>query len=104
MNVLEIDRLTKHYPIHAGFLRKEVARDRQRRFRLIGVGASELAEPGAEPVRQNDLFGKEPVSGPDDPRSAKVEKAIDAVRDKFGLSAIRKGRGLGRGRLPPRRG
>ncbi len=85
-------------------LRKEVARDRQRRFRLIGVGASELAEPGVEPVRQSDLFGTEPVSGPDDPHSAKVEKAIDAVRDKFGLAAIRKGRGLGRGRLPPRRG
>ncbi len=28
MNVLEIDRLTKHYPIHAGFMRKEVARVR----------------------------------------------------------------------------
>lgn len=28
MNVLEIDHLTKHYPIHAGFLRKEVARVR----------------------------------------------------------------------------
>lgn len=28
MNVLEVDRLTKHYPIHAGFLRKEVARVR----------------------------------------------------------------------------
>ena len=28
MNILEIDRLTKHYPIHAGFLRKEVARVR----------------------------------------------------------------------------
>lgn len=85
-------------------LRKEVARDRRRRYRLIGVGASELAEPGGEPEPQSDLFGVEPAKGPDDPRSAKVEKAIDAVRDKFGLSAIRKGRGLGRGRLPPRRG
>lgn len=28
MNVLEVDHLTKHYPIHAGFLRKEVARVR----------------------------------------------------------------------------
>ncbi len=85
-------------------LRKEVARDRRRRYRLIGVGASDLAEPGAQPAPQSDLFGTAPAKGPDDPRSAKVEKAIDAVRDKFGLSAIRKGRGLGRGRLPPRRG
>ena len=28
MNVLEIDRLTKHYPIHAGIMRREVARVR----------------------------------------------------------------------------
>ena len=83
-----------------GMLRTEVARDRRRRYRLIGVGASELAEPGTA-LPQVDLFGEAPKS-PDDPRSAKVEKAMDAVREKFGTAAIGKGRGLGRGRLRPR--
>jgi DNA polymerase-4 len=84
-----------------GMLRAEVARDRRLRYRLIGVGASELAEPGTEAPGQVDLFGQAPKS-PDDPRSAKVEMAIDAVREKFGTTAIGKGRGLGRGRLRPR--
>lgn len=83
-----------------GMLRAEVARDRRRRYRLIGVGASELAEPGTA-LPQVDLFGEAPKS-PDDPRSAKVEKAMDAVREKFGTAAIGMGRGLGRGRLRPR--
>jgi DNA polymerase-4 len=83
-----------------GMLRAEVARDRRRRYRLIGVGAGELAEPSAAPG-QVDLFGQAPES-PDDPRSAKVEKAMDAVRAKFGTASIGKGRGLGRGRLRPR--
>jgi DNA polymerase IV len=82
-------------------LRAEIARDRRRRYRLIGVGASELAEPGAAAPAQVDLFGQA-TAGPDDPRSAKVEKAMDAVREKFGVAAIGKGRGLGRGRLRPR--
>ncbi|MCZ8123120.1 MAG: DNA polymerase IV [Magnetospirillum sp.] len=83
-------------------LRAEVARDRRRRYRLIGIGAAELVEPGEVTAGQVDLFGAAPVAGPDDPRSAQVERAIDAVRAKFGAAAIGKGRGLGRGRLRPR--
>jgi DNA polymerase-4 len=57
-----------------------------RRFRLIGVGASELVDGAlADPP---DLLD------PDRERQAKVEKAIEAVRAKLGDTAIRKGRGL----------
>ncbi len=83
-------------------LAHEVAADRQRRYRLIGIGAAELAEPGGVPA-QTDLFAPAAAPSVDDPRLAAVEKAIDAVRDKFGNTSIRKGRGLGIG-PGPRRG
>ena len=55
-------------------------------FRLAGVGASNLDDASAaDPPRLLDP-GRE--------RSAKVEKAMDAVRAKFGSKAIDKGRAL----------
>ncbi len=55
------------------------------RFRLMGVGVSHL-EP-AERCDQPDLLDKS--SG----RKAAAERAVDAVRAKFGADAIGKGRG-----------
>lgn len=77
-------------------LAKEIAADRRRRFRLIGIGAAELAEPGGISA-QNDLFAPATPASADDPKLAAVERAIDAVRGKFGNTAIRKGRGIGIG-------
>lgn len=59
-------------------------------YRLIGVGFSGLAFAGdsAEP----DLFGD------DNERIAKQEKAIDAIREKFGRDAVKAGRVLRRKR------
>ena len=59
-----------------------------RAFRLIGIGAHNLVEIGQ--VIQGDLF-----SG-FGPAGSKVDKALDAVREKFGDDAIVKGRGFGR--------
>ena len=57
-----------------------------RAFRLIGIGAHDLVEPGR--AAQGDLFGgASPDSG--------VDKALDAVREKFGDDAIVRGRGFG---------
>ena len=58
-----------------------------RAFRLIGIGAHNLVEIGQ--VIQGDLF-----SG-FGPAGSKVDKALDAVREKFGDGAIVKGRGFG---------
>ncbi|MDE0202793.1 MAG: DNA polymerase IV, partial [Rhodospirillaceae bacterium] len=58
-----------------------------RAFRLIGIGAHDLA-PSAEAV-QGDLF-----SGAA-PGEEKIDKALDAVREKFGEDAIVRGRGFG---------
>jgi DNA polymerase-4 len=55
-----------------------------RRYRLIGIGAGELAD--AEEADLPDLFA------PDMQRIAGVERAIEAVRDKLGTAAIHKGR------------
>ena len=76
-------------------LAAEVQRDPRQHYRLIGIGAAELGPPGG-PAAQSDLFA---AAAPtvDDPKSAAVEKAMDAVRGKFGRSAIAKGRGLGTG-------
>jgi DNA polymerase-4 len=57
-----------------------------RRFRLIGVGLSELVE--ADRCDQPDLFSASLA------RKTGAERAIDAVRAKFGAAAIGKGRGM----------
>ena len=54
-----------------------------RRFRLIGVGVSDMTD-GAEADPPNLLE-------PERARHAKVERAIDQVRDKLGREAIVKG-------------
>ena len=57
-----------------------------RRFRLIGVGASDLG-PGA--------FADPPdLLDPQRTQRGKIEAAMDQVREKLGRDAIRKGRGL----------
>lgn len=57
-----------------------------RAFRLIGIGAHDLVEAGQ--AAQGDLFGAaSPGSG--------VDKALDAVRERFGDDAIVRGRGFG---------
>jgi DNA polymerase-4 len=61
-----------------------------RRFRLIGIGASDLTDDAqADPPDLAD---------PDRARRAKVEQAIDRVRAKLGEKAIDKGRALSAGR------
>jgi DNA polymerase IV len=57
-----------------------------RRFRLIGVGGADLAE--AEDADPADLLD------PEGRRMAEVERVIEAVRERLGPDAIRKGRGL----------
>lgn len=57
-------------------------------FRLIGVGVDTLGE--ASLVGQGDLFAKSGQS--DELHYAEIERAMDAVRAKFGRRAIRKGR------------
>ncbi len=57
-----------------------------RRFRLIGIGASDLG-PG-------DLADPPDLLDPERARRGRVEAAMDQVREKLGRDAIRKGRGL----------
>ena len=58
-----------------------------RAFRLIGIGAHDLA-PASEAVQGNLFSGAAPAED-------KVDKALDAVREKFGEDAIVRGRGFG---------
>ena len=60
-----------------------------RAFRLIGIGAHDLAPASATQALQGDLFGG---SAPDRDR---VDEALDAVRERFGEDAITRGRGFG---------
>ncbi len=57
-----------------------------RSFRLIGVGASD--------IRDGDLADPPDLLDPEKEQRARVEAAIDAVREKLGRNAIGKGRGL----------
>ncbi|MHB1205933.1 MAG: DNA polymerase IV [Rhodospirillaceae bacterium] len=72
------------FRVAEGLLTKEA--DGKTRFRLIGVGADNLNDAGAPPL---DLFA---AAADSEQHHAEVEKAIDAVRAKFGKKAIRKGR------------
>lgn len=56
------------------------------KYRLIGIGLSDLVE--ADACDQGDLFSEAPR------KKLGAERAIDAVRAKFGQKAIGKGRGL----------
>ncbi len=58
-----------------------------RAFRLIGIGAHDLS-PAGETV-QPDLFGTAA------PAEDRIDRALDAVRERFGEDAIVKGRGFG---------
>jgi DNA polymerase-4 len=55
-------------------------------YRLIGVGASDLCE--ASQADKGDL------ADPDVVRDAQREAAIDALREKFGEAAVRRGLGF----------
>ena len=55
-------------------------------YRLIGVGIS-----GFAPLAEADPFD---LADPDAPRRAKLEDAVDDLRNRFGLAVIGKGRGL----------
>jgi len=58
------------------------------KFRLLGVGISNLADP--EMADPGDLVDE------DGARKAKTERALEQVREKFGTDVINKGRGLKR--------
>jgi DNA polymerase IV len=56
-----------------------------RRFRLIGIGAADLAPAGAD--AQPDLLDEDAI------HQAAVERVMDDLRTRLGSKAIRKGRG-----------
>ena len=64
------------------------------RFRLIGIGADVLVDArdgrSADPVRRE--LG----------RPRRLERAVDAIRDRLGADALRRGRGLAANRGPRR--
>jgi DNA polymerase-4 len=55
-------------------------------YRLIGIGATELVEAASGAA--GDLFAG------DETRALKSERAVDALREKFGAGAVRTGRAL----------
>ena len=61
-------------------------------YRLIGIGATELTEAGAG---EGDLFAG------DETRALKSERAMDALRERFGAAAVLTGRALKKPSRPP---
>jgi DNA polymerase-4 len=60
------------------------------RFRLIGIGVSDLSDDGrADPPDLVDVQAR---------KRALAEGAVDALRDKFGRNAVETGYTFGRGR------
>jgi DNA polymerase-4 len=65
--------------------REMLAREIGPTYRLIGVGIADLVEPSDV---ASDLFGSSEA------RALKAEKAIDALRDRFGRAAVTTGRSV----------
>jgi DNA polymerase-4 len=62
-------------------------------LRLLGVGAAKLS---CGEVVQRDLFEDGQAR-----RQESLDKAVDAIRDRFGKGSIRRANGLGRDTHPP---
>lgn len=94
----DVDRLSKQskqaQPIATGdeiyqaALRLLAARDPRRAVGTLGVGLAGLSDAGPG---QMDLF-----SDPSPPRGARLEKAMDAIRNRFGEDGVQRARLLGR--------
>lgn len=94
----DVDRFSKQstlaHPIATGdeiyhaALKLLAARDPRRAVGTLGVGLSGLSDAGPG---QLDLFAD--VASP---RGARIEKAMDAIRDRFGEDAVQRARLLGR--------
>jgi DNA polymerase-4 len=94
----DVDRFSRQstlpHPIATGdeiyhaALKLMAARDPRRAVGTLGVGLAGLtdADPG-----QLDLFADAQT-----PRGARIEKAMDAIRDRFGEDAVQRARLLGR--------
>ena len=65
-------------------------------FRLIGIGAS--------PLVPRVRGGSGDLADAETPRLAAAQAAIDALRERYGATAIGRGRGFGGGRSETRRG
>ncbi|MDE2578921.1 MAG: DNA polymerase IV [Hyphomicrobiales bacterium] len=72
------------FPVARDLLRAELGATR---YRLIGVGLSDLCEP--------ELADAPDLADPDAGRLKAAEQAMDAIRAKFGKDAVIKGVGLG---------
>ncbi|HEY2599153.1 MAG TPA: hypothetical protein VGJ79_11810 [Candidatus Dormibacteraeota bacterium] len=94
----DVDRLSRQStlasPISTGdeiykaALKLLAARDTRRPVGTLGVGLAGLSDAGPG---QMDLF-----DAPSRPRDARLEKAMDAIRDRFGEDAVQRARLLGR--------
>ena len=58
--------------------------------RLLGVTAADLVPGGASEPRQLGLFEQEGAAG-DPERGRRLNAALDAIRERFGDAAIRRG-------------
>jgi DNA polymerase IV len=74
--------------IYRAALKLMAARDTRRKVGTLGVGLAVLSQAGPG---QMELF-----ADPSPPRGARLEKAIDAIRDRFGEDAVQRARLLGR--------
>jgi DNA polymerase-4 len=74
--------------IYKAALKLLAARDTRRPVGTLGVGLAGLSDAGPA---QMDLF-----SAPTKPRDARLETAMDAIRDRFGEDAVQRARLLGR--------
>jgi DNA polymerase IV len=74
--------------IYKAALKLLAARDPRRAVGTLGVGLSGLSDAGPG---QMQLF-----SEPSPPRDARLEKAMDAIRNRFGEDAVQRARLLGR--------
>ncbi len=71
-----------------GLLEKQRIREP---LRLIGFGVSQFTDSMIVANDQPDLFGEARVEAQDRARNARLDEAVDALREKYGRNAIKRG-------------
>src|SRR5207237_9387029 len=85
------EAISRGADVYQAALKLLAARDPRRTVGTLGVGLSDLVVGAAG---QLDLFGDAAQ-----PRSERLEAAVDALRDRFGEDAVQRSRLLGRARV-----
>lgn len=102
----DFQSVTRQKSIEPTYLTREIFRtgakileenwNKNRPVRLLGIGISNFGEDQSGQLSIFDIGVKDPSR--DDEKEEKLERAIDGIRDRFGLDKVKRAKTIGKGR------